>query len=109
MPRVQSTNNSLQTQHQAVFGVPLSLGERGYVAATPQEAEYGQNFGLAISAELRTFNSACAVGYKRKCHSKSMPAPKAGNWMKFYGNWNGFCRAVIRSTGRDLGGGVLKF
>lgn len=38
-----------------------------------------------------------------------IPAPKTGNWMKSYESWEGFCQAIHRSIGRNLGGGVVKF
>jgi hypothetical protein len=38
-----------------------------------------------------------------------IPAPKTGNWLERYGSWEGFCQAVHRSIGRDLGGGVVSF
>jgi hypothetical protein len=38
-----------------------------------------------------------------------IPAPKTGNWMESYGSWEGFCQAIQRSTGRNLGRGVVTF
>lgn len=37
-----------------------------------------------------------------------IPAPRTGNWLKSYGSWKGFVAEIHRSTGQNLGGGVLK-
>ncbi len=38
-----------------------------------------------------------------------IPAPKTGDWVRYFGGWKGFTKAIHRSIGRNLGGGVLKF
>lgn len=104
----QPLENQPQVEHQVAIG-PFSTKARSYISVKPQEAEPGQEFRLVASVQMPKAEYAPVLGRERTCHSKLMPAPKAGNWMKSYGSWNGLCRAVIRSTGRNLGGGVLRF
>ncbi len=40
---------------------------------------------------------------------KIFPAPKPGSWLKTYGSWEGFCKAVDESTGMNRGGGIVTF
>jgi len=37
-----------------------------------------------------------------------IPASRTGNWVKAFGGWVGVVADVHRSTGRNLGGGVLQ-
>jgi len=37
-----------------------------------------------------------------------IPTPRTGNWAKSFGGWKGFVEEIHRSTGRNLGGGVLQ-
>lgn len=34
--------------------------------------------------------------------------PKTSSWLKTYGSWGGFKKAIHKSIGRNLGGGIIK-
>ena len=38
-----------------------------------------------------------------------IPAPKVSDWKKIYGSWEGFCKAIHKSIGRNLGKGRVQF
>jgi hypothetical protein len=96
-------------KQQSSYSPGQMMPKGAYLAIAPQKFGHGSSLMSAFPNPFQTDNFERVIGHERKCHSKLMPAPKAGNWMKSYGNWNGFCQSVVQATGRDLGGGVLRF
>jgi hypothetical protein len=38
-----------------------------------------------------------------------IPMPKTSDWKSSCGSWEGFCKTVRKSIGRNLGRGIIKF